>query len=416
MNLFQSNNVLLSRASPVKPGKRFVSFFIDFLIVFLISYLVFLGAFEITKNTTQYKSAGQVINDEIAYYVDLAEDSHIVEYLEKDTATRKDYDMMVIENCNRAIYRSYLVFGNAQEPNFIIDDNHAVTKYGKATLESDNVSYFYTKYIPNNPDRKIVDFDGKSPTTFLNDLYKNAFGENKSMFTFDSENADIPTLNTQSAYYLFCYLYNQGEESQRDKGSDYYVKYYNAYEYMLSEAENLLIKSEPYFTQHYLVYRDSYYNQGRYINLTLIASVMVGYLIAILIPKILFKNERTIGRLIMGLGLLTIDNKHSKWYTILFKSILGMVGFVTVISLVYFLPPFNGIYDFMMMPLFANSSNFNLLSLIFILILITGALYVSTLFTHYRTSLIDILFKEKLVDKKYIDEGDNDEHFEARPY
>ena len=46
---FETTHELLKRASPAKPGKRFVSFCIDFVIVFLVSYLAFLGGFQITK-------------------------------------------------------------------------------------------------------------------------------------------------------------------------------------------------------------------------------------------------------------------------------------------------------------------------------------------------------------------------------
>ena len=64
---FETTHELLKRASPAKPGKRFVSFFIDFIIVFFVSYLVFLGGFQITKSNKGYISTQDKIQEEITY-------------------------------------------------------------------------------------------------------------------------------------------------------------------------------------------------------------------------------------------------------------------------------------------------------------------------------------------------------------
>lgn len=415
MKLFKTDILLFSRASPVKPGKRFVSFFIDFIVVFIFTYLIFLGGFEITKRTDSYKYAQGIVSDEIAYYVDYSEETHVVEYLEKESATRKDSDGIIIENLCRAIVHSYNVLGNSDLPEFKIEDYSSVLKYGEATSQTDTISYFYTQYIPQHPERNISNLDGKDPIVYLFDTYKQSFGDNAEIFIFNQEKSEIPLLNIRTAYYISYFLKYDSEDNIGEKGLDYYNAYYNAYNIMLEQAEMLIIKSEPYYTDHYLVYQKYQNKQSAYVNYTILASLVLGYLVGSLLPKLLFKDDRTIGRLVMGLGVITKDNEKTKWYVKLIHSICGIFGFISIITIIYMFPPFYGNYDFMMVPLIGNNYSFSLVILFFVILIIAMINYIPLLFNHTRQSLLDFALRISVVDSRHIDEGDKDDPTEGKP-
>lgn len=412
--IFHSDYILLGRASPVRPGKRFVSFLIDFIVVFAVSYFIFLAAFEITKTTGTYSDANRAVADEIAYYAEFASDSHIVEYVDDAKTERKDADIIVLENCNRAIYRSFLFFGNEQEPDFVISSEHAAAQFGEASADTDTISYFYLRYIPSSADRQIVSYGTKDAQTYLFDKYKVAFAQSSTMFTFDPANSEIPTLNTQSAYALFHYLYESSEDTLGQTGSSLYSSFYSAYAFLLEEAEELLIKSEPYYSEHYKKYQSSYYLQGRCIVATLCASVAVGYCIGILLPKLLFKDERTIGRKIMKQGVITREKEKVRWHMTLSYSVLGIVGYMSTMILMFVFPPFKGNYDVLMMPLFNDASAVSMSLVIVIIAMVAAANAVFSLFTHYKTCIADALLRCRVVDAHYLDEGDFDERTEGK--
>ena len=113
---------------------------------------IFGGAFFIARNTDAYINAENTINEEIAYYESLTADTHVVEYVD---GMRVSTDVVVLKNLYRAICLSYEVFGNNQQPTFSFDESHDVMINGSHTLENDNVSYFYTYYLAENPDMAV---------------------------------------------------------------------------------------------------------------------------------------------------------------------------------------------------------------------------------------------------------------------
>jgi len=125
-------------------SKRFVCCVIDMILVALLAELVFMGLFQITQSTSAYSAAKATVKDEIAYYESLTEETHIVEYVD---GARVSTDVIVLKNLYRAIYLSYEIFGNSQQPDFKFDTGHDVTKNGIHSVENDNIAYFYLKYL-----------------------------------------------------------------------------------------------------------------------------------------------------------------------------------------------------------------------------------------------------------------------------
>ena len=388
-------------------SKRFVCCVIDMLLVGLLAELIFMGAINITYQSSAYKEAVATIDREIKYYDSLIAETHLVDYVD---GRRSETSVMAHKNICRAICLSYELFGNSQQPEFVFDEDHKVTAEGVHSLENDNVAYFYMKYLKSDDAPNIVaDRD-------IFEVYKDAFGDDAEViFTFNKEASDIPVLKTQVAYYLFHYLFVDAEDSIGQRGSEYYQVYSTAYSYMLNEAEGLVINSEPYYSTGYLAYREAYSAQARYVNITLIISIILSAFVVLLIPRYLFKDGRTVGYRVMGLGVVNTEGEANRWYVPLIKTALAAVGSVPLAFLLYLFPPFNGGYEAMFVPA-AVGSKLSLGLIILILSAIVGVVNAFGLFTSKRQTLINLIFRDIVVDTHYIDEGERDTELQGREY
>ena len=365
----------------------------------LVAGVIFSGLFQITQNTSAYKAANQKVEDEIAYYEQFTKETHVVEYVDGARATT---DVVVLKNLYRAICLSLEVFGNNQQPDFTFDSSHDVMINGVHSAENDNIAYFYTRYLKNNPSIKIETNDD------LFEIYKRAFGDDATfMFSFNRELSEIPVLNTQVAYYLFHYLFIDSSDTIGQTGATYYRSYYNAYANMLEEAEMLIIKSEPYFSTHYADYKNAYCAEARYTNITLVSSIFIACFIVLLIPKYLFKDEKTLGYKLFGLGVIRTDGETNAWYVPLIKAVIDCFGFIPVTFILYLFPPFNGGYEAMFMPV-SPDCNISLAIVILAVIIIGGIVNAFSLFTYKRQNLFNLVFNDVVVDVHYIDEGERD--------
>lgn len=414
----ETTHELIKRASPAKPGKRFLSFCIDYFIVLLVSFLLFSLGFTIVKTNDSYKREVEIVDREVTYYNEFAEDTGLVEL---EDGNRVDSIYLIIKNAFRAIYHSYL---NSSVPDFVIDDSElngtitnedgsktiTVSSYGEASLETDTISFFYTKYVVDHSELKIINFKEKTAVQYLCELYDYYFEDD--LFIIPADKNSMPIMKPDTASKIYTYFFDEDAEKNSTKkyedGKNLFYSFQISYQNMLNEAENLLVVSEPYFTEHYTIYRDSYEKQGRYVNYTLIISFVVAYLVSVLLPKLLFGDGRTIGRFLMKLGVNSIDEENVPWYVTLINSILGTIGFMSVMLLIFLFPPFNGIYDFMYIPLLTSSRWLSLGLILLVVAISAVAIYISTLFAYNKTSLIDILTRTRVVDLKRIDDDEND--------
>ena len=407
MKIFDSNIETLRKSSPAKLSKRFVCCVIDLILVALLAEGIFAGLFAITKNTPAFTSAETILNDEIAYYESMTEKTHIVEYVDGE---RVSTDVVVLKNLYRAICLSYEVFGNNQQPSFSFDENHDVMINGIHSAENDNVAYFYTHYLKENP---ILGIDS---STDIFEIYREGFGSDADfMFSFNKENSDLPVLNTQVAYYLFHYFFIDSADSIGQTGKTYYDSYYRGYANMLERAEQSILQSEPYFSSHYAVYRKAYTAEARYTNVALIISVVLSVLIILLLPRYLFGDGKSVGYKIFGLGVVGTDGRKIEWYLPLVQTLIECIGFIPVAFILYLFPPFNGVFDAMFTPLI-NNSNISFALVILVITVIGGVVNAFGLFTNKRQNLLNIIFDNVVVDTHYVDEGERDETNHGRSY
>lgn len=388
-------------------SKRFVCCVIDMLLVGLLAELIFMGAINITYSSSAYKEAVAAVGREVEYYEDLTADTHLVEYVDGERVVT---EVIVRKNICRAICLSYERFSISRPPEFVIEEGHSVTREGVHSVENDNVAYFYTKYLGQDNAVK-VETDGD-----IFRIYKEAFGEDAGLlFTFNKDVSEIPVLNPQVAYYLFHYLYVDTDDSIGERGAEYYQAYSLAYSSMLNEAEELVLNSEPYFSTRYQDYKEAYSDQARYVNLTLIISIVISAFIVLLIPRLLFKDGRTVGYRIMGLGVITADGEKTPWYASLIKSVLGAAGSIPLAFLLYLFPPFNGVYEAMFVPTTVDSK-LSLGLVILIITAIVGTVNAFGLFTAKKQTLINLIFRDTVVDTHRIDEGEPVTELQGREY
>ena len=412
----------LQHASPVKSGKRFAAFLIDFLIVTVLSFVFFLGGNQIAINSNQYKESYQIAQNEIEYYNDYIAPSRSMEFTEiNGELVRKDeviienpltgdasgINQIIFENANRAIYRSILKFGTNQVTGFNVEENIKYLKYyGEANLENDNIFFFYTQYVPaHNLGNAIINYEGVDPVVFANNIYVNTFGSDSNFFVYDENYMDVPTLTTTAAFYLYYYIYGETGNEIFDVAQDYMIIFDTAYTTMLETAEMVMRTSEPYYSTHYLKYYDESSNMAKIVNTALILSILFGYLVGVLLFKIIFGHGRSIGRVVFGLGEISVYNEQIDWKNLIIKSLIGFVGFILCSYFLYLFPPFNGSYTAMYFPFLslfgANVPFVVLLLIISFLGIVNGTV---SLFNGNKATVIDLISKSVLVDTKYVDE------------
>lgn len=406
MRFFRSDIDTLRRSSSAKTTRRFVCCVIDLLLIAILAEAIFAGSFLITKSSAAYIAADSAIEDEIRYYETLTAETHIVEYVEGE---RVSTDVVVLKNLYRAICLSYQVFGNDQQPDFVFDTNHDVMINGIHSVENDNVAYFYTHYLAENTSM------GNGVIKDIFEIYKNSFGDDATfMFSFNKELSEVPVLNTQVAYYLFHYLFIDSSDSIGQTGATYYRSYYQAYSNMLEDAEQIIIASEPYNSTHYLSYKTAYCSQARYTNITLVISILVSSLILLLIPRYLFKDGRTVGYRLLGLGVVRSDGQVDPWYMTLIKTVIDSVGIIPIAFILYMFPPFNGGYEAMFMPIDPDS-RLSFAMVVLAIAIIGGINNAFGLFTPKKQNLINMIFGDVVVDVNCPDE-DTDEINHGREY
>ena len=417
MKLFNSNYELLKRSTPAKMGKRFVCCVIDMAIVFLVAAAIFMGAFAITENSASYKKASLTIREEITYFEnDVMSETHLLEFIDGERA----YDEVVSYiNLLKAVKVSLENNGKDFSSFYEKIEEKDLEEVKLMLAEIDDITHFYTVYLPTyDKDGKIVNMGDTEPMTYLHSYYYNSFGDQYYYDLFgqrEQNPTSTPVLRSDVAEKLFHYITVSTDDPMGKEGATYYDIFTKGYTSMVSKSIEKVVVSEPYYSNHYVVYRSAMCDKGRMTNLALIISVFLAYCIVVVLPKFLFKNEVSIGYKIFGLGVIKMTGETNPWYIKLIKLVPEFFGFLIIIFFMYLLPPFEGVYDAMFLSFTFNS--FLSLGGLILIIAIIGVINNSFgLFTHFRQTLINIIFKDVVVDTKYLDEGDRDEVYEGRPY
>jgi len=407
MKPFAIHTEVCKRSAPAKPSKRFVACIIDLLLVAILAEVLFLGLFRIAQNTAAYRNAQATVDDEISYYEQLTDETHIVEYVD---GRRVATDVTVLKNLYRAICLSYQVFGNEQQPDFTFAPDHDVTVNGIHSTESDNVAYFYTHYLAEHPEIGI------EVNTDLFEIYKRSFGNDAAfMFTFNRDVSAVPVLKTSVAYYLFHYLFVDASDSIGQTGATYYQTYHYAYANMLEEAEMLILQSEPYHSTRYQRYKEAYSAEARYTNMALVLSIVIACFAVLLLPVYLLGFERTVGYALLGIGVLRTDGEPNRWYVPLLKTAIFSLGAIPIAFILYLFPPFSGSYEAMFMPVSVNCG-ISLAMVILIALTVGGIVNAFSFFTDKKQNLLNMIFGDIVFDIHFANESEHEERNHGRDY
>jgi uncharacterized RDD family membrane protein YckC len=176
-----------------------------------------------------------------------------------------------------------------------------------------------------------------------------------------------------------------------------------------------MLQNEDYQTNHFRPYEDAYFAQAGYIVVSLVVNLAISYLIAIVLPQILFKDGRTFARKIFNVGVISRKLGQIKWYQLLGRSLFGFCGGFLSLYLIPILPIFNFQYYTFNVPFF-KSGDFYLSLGIFILAfgIATVVNNIIVPILRKRTSLVDLATQCYVVDGRYLDEGIYEEpHYEG---
>jgi len=390
---FEKQNACFSNKS-----KRFLSFSIDLVLIIIFAFLFSLGGYQLVRNSDSFITLNNEEKEEIKYYNSMINDTHLVSFVDEDLTVRKDEDIMIIENISKHIYLSYLKMkeNNVNEYlDFVINENDSLASYKEASFTNDSISYFYTEYIVNN-NLNIIDYSYVTPKAYVKQIYKSNFPS--SMYK-ESDEDEFPIMYYSVSYSLYVFLTKERNDINKtyyDNGKEYNSSFYDAYSNLLNAGESLMIKSEPYYSTHYLNYRKIVEEEYRLFNIALILSIMLSYLIINLIPKFIFGYHQTIGRKAFSL-FYDFNKNHTKSLLFLIvETILGLFGFLLSSIILYLFPPFSGVYDGMIY-------NFIGLPLYWILLIIAIFIivnYFTCLVNQEHKTLVEILFKTTLKDEK----------------
>ncbi|MBR1581732.1 MAG: hypothetical protein IJ656_01740 [Bacilli bacterium] len=432
---------LIQRSSPAKPLARFLSYLLEFVMLFVVSYALFYGSFRISVNSNKYKENEQIVKVETDYYNELISKTHLVYFLEDGEGNKDRY----LDNGPFCFYNisRLLLFSNSHDLSGVgWYDEMRLTEQGKSfnadiveefrsiakekgykeeqiTKESsyvnDDIAYFYTEYVKNNNEDNDI-LDPRSHTYeeyYLNELDSKIdyFGYN-SYFAKSSDESLFPYVIEKSvAKTIFKSYKNIGTNVIN---SDEYDSLVNLYNKLQEEAEELVLKSKKYYSEHYTKYISSYNSLGKTLDFDIFIGFVIGFILLTVIPLVIFNNGINFSRKIIRLAVIRNDQEKPRIYQTILRCLFEGIFLFPITFLFTLLPPFNANSAPFGITLFSiGSLNINLI-IIYIFIAVLGVInFVPCLFTHFKTTLVDIILKTGVRDLKHIDEYDFDEKAEG---
>ena len=419
-NPFRGVSDLLFRASPAKRILHFLSYIIDLVLVFIVSYLLFLGGHSIVTNSKGYKSNYSNYINEITYYQDMLVDAHVAEYLDKDNQLLVDDEDLTVKIAISQILKSYTK-DNFESPEFLenpetkLRETYVGAFYEDAftpiAYENDYVSLFFTDYVPlHNENEELVKFNGATEKHYVVEFYKKYLGKYGNIGFLFTENDDaIPCLKPSVANNIYKFLV-RADGFSRD-AYDSFVEYYSA---MLQKCEDILFNAPSYQQTHYQDYLRYRKNVTKAVDSVLILSIFLAYFPVVLLPMLIFKDGRSLGKIFLRIATINTDKSETEIWKWLIRSVLGALSGLFLAFFIVLLPPFNGLSSLMYLPFISiGSLDITLLTLVIISFVLVSLNGIFVLLSHEKRSFTDFIFQTITVDVTMLDEPDYDEKNET---
>ena len=417
-NPFKSVSDLLFRASPASRTHHFLAYLIDIVLVFIVSYLFFLGGHSITINSKSYKNNYTKYTEEITYYQDMLVEAHVAEYLNRDDNLLADDEDLAIKMAISQVIYSYSQDSShefSEDPMDKLKETYVGAFYQDAftpiSFENDYVSKFFMEYVPaQNEKNKLVIYNDDTPDVYTVKFYqKYAVNYENIQFIYAENKDSIPYLKPSVANNIYRFLIR--EDTNNRNAYDGFIGFYSE---MLHKCEDIIFKSSSYQNGHYQDYLRYRKNITQQIDTTMILSIFLAYFPAILLPMLIFKDGRSLGKIILRIGTINTDKSEVEIWKWLVRSILGGLSGLFIAFFLVLLPPFNGITYLMYLPYISiGSFDLTLLTLSIITFVIVAINGIVVLLSHEKRSISDFIFKTVTVDVTALDEPDSDEKNET---
>ena len=419
-NPFRGVSDLLSRAAPAKRNLHFLSYLIDIILVAIVSYLLFLGGRAIVINSDEYKNNSATYESEITYYQDMITDAHLAVYLNRDQYLLADDEDLSIKMAISQILLSYS-HDNPTTPDFSENPLDKLKEiyvgsfyedcFVEASFANDYISRFFIEYVPaHNENEELVHFDGVEPSAYTIAFYKRHVSKyEKIKFIYTVDDSALPYLRTDVANEIYKYLV-KADGYNRDC-YDGFVEFYTA---MLTSGENIVFSAKSYQSSHYQTYLSSRQKITQLTNIVLLISIFVAHYIAIFLPQMIFKDGRSIGKILLRLGTINVDKSEMELWKKILRSFLAAISNIYIAFFLVLLPPFNGASLVLYLPFITiGSFDITLFNIIIVLFLLSSINGIVMLLSHDKRSITDFIFKTITVDVTVLDEPDYDERDEA---
>lgn len=412
MNIFQSKFKDLKRSSPVSLGKRFISFLIDFFFLFVLSAIAFEISVKVVQDGSSYRAIEDSIQQEIEYYDTYIGKSGLKPTYPDISEELARQNKMCEEYLFRGIYSAYLTNTEYTFENW--DDHKAeVMSYGELTDQNDLVTNFYKNFLPNNDVGIQIDYPASSGLEKAFGIYRAELLTNSSLYVFKEENG-VPMFTSYTAYCIYHYKYINRDDNVGTNGKNYLDTIQNTYLVLIGDGLDFMSKAEPYYSNHWIPYTKLVAKQSLIVNGTMLVSLFACSLLVYVLPKFLFKDEKTFARKLLSLGTISIYNSKTAIWKQIIRTIVEILMAPMLILLMYILPPFNFDFRAMIMPMNIDTK-FSLIVIVIACYIFFIASGCFAFFTHDRQTLIDVLTRTKVVDSKHRDEVDSDDDYEASP-
>ena len=417
-NPFRGVSDLLARAFPAKRLLHFLSYLIDLVLVFIVSYLVFLGGKAIVENSESYKKNNARYEEEITYYQDMIVEAHVAEYLIRDAHEIADNEDLSVKMAIRHVLLSYSK-EDPSLPEFLEDPSEKLKDiyvgsfysdcFEKVNFDNDYLSLFFNEYVPvHNQNNELVNFGDKTPNQYFINFYQR-HAANYSGLKFVYPEGEFPYLKPEIANEVYKYLIKDDNFDRT-----HYDNFVGFYSSMLEDAEDIVFNAKSYQNGRY---QDFLYHRQKVtasLDTTLIISIVLSYLLAVMAPMLIFRDGRSFGKIFLRLGVMNYDKSEVEVWKILLRSLLGAISSIFIAFFLVLLPPFNGSSLILYLPFITMGSlsiaMINIIIIIFVLSALNG---IFMLLTHEKRSLTDLIFGTITVDVTLLDEPDYDEKDEA---
>lgn len=425
---------LFLRASPAKTGTKFLSYLVDAFILFLTSYLIFLGGYNIYQSTNLYQETDKTFKEEISYYETMIKETHLVSFTEN---VRNENDVFALDNISKMLiysdekYNWYengvehaiIKNGKKYKADTLVDaiykmnsygDNETRTEYVASSYESDDIAYFYTNYAKNhNENDDLFPIGNLTYEEYYQNQFEKYIASDLSIYFNKLDDGSFPyVLKMDKAINLFNYYFLENDPA--GIGKQGFSRLTTLYSNLQQEAEKTVLNGKIYLNEHYSVYQNALNTIGNSYCLIMVLSILISYLLVIVVPMLIFKNGVTIGKKCLGLGIIEQSKDEIIPWKLAIRCVLGLIGYLGFSLLIPILPPFAGSYTALYSILFKiGNFDVNLMTIDLIIMGISIINGVLSFITHYKTSLIDLMLKENVVDKNHLDEGDYDERDET---